>query len=224
MSFRLVLQDVTKEVEASILAMSRPVAQATTASVRLAGENAKNAGRADIAAAGFSAKWQNALRVVYFPKGGQEAGVSLDAAAFIFHKIAYAGVFETGAHIVGRPMLWIPLKTTPLKGIGRGRTTPEMLRKKGLKLFQIKRPGHDPLLAAKLPAFDPSARRKQRLSISRVRGAILGKGKAQGAATQAIPLFVGKTSVTIKKKFDIAGAVSRERGLLPVYYVQNLKV
>ena len=39
-------------------------------------------------------------------------------AAFIYHKIRYAGVFEEGAVIGGQPLLWLPLPTVPLR---RGR-------------------------------------------------------------------------------------------------------
>jgi hypothetical protein len=38
-------------------------------------------------------------------------GPSLQAKAVIFHKFGFAGVFEHGATIEGKPLLWIP--TTP---------------------------------------------------------------------------------------------------------------
>ena len=69
-------------------------------------------GRADIAAAGFSRRWQNAFRVDVFPRGRK---VSVDAAAWVFHKIPYAEVFEEGATIRGRPYLWIALPGTPTR-------------------------------------------------------------------------------------------------------------
>ena len=43
------------------------MARAATAAVREAAEMAKSAGRANIATAGFSRKWQNALRARIFP-------------------------------------------------------------------------------------------------------------------------------------------------------------
>ena len=36
-------------------------------------------------------------------------------AAFIFHKIRYAGVFEEGAVIRGQPLLWLPLGNVPVR-------------------------------------------------------------------------------------------------------------
>ena len=70
----------------------RPIAKAATAAIREAGDIAKRNGRASIAAAGFSQKWQNALRVNIYPPQGD----SLRPAAFVYHKIRYAGVFEDG--------------------------------------------------------------------------------------------------------------------------------
>src|SRR3954453_19221142 len=115
MSFRFSLSDVAKGfVETVTREIERPLAKAATAAVREAGEIAKRDGRASIAAAGFSRKWQNALRVNIYPLQGD----SLRPAAFIFHKIRYAGVFEQGAVIAGQPFLWLPLPTVPLR---RGR-------------------------------------------------------------------------------------------------------
>ena len=76
--------------------MQRPIARAATA-VREAGAIVERNGRASIAAAGFSRKWQNALRVNIYPPQGD----SMRPAAFIFHKIRYPGVFDEGAVIHG---------------------------------------------------------------------------------------------------------------------------
>lgn len=217
---RVVLEDVTDAIKDSILAIQSPVAEAATKAVRTAGDATKRAGRLDIAAAGFGSKWQNTLRVNYFPK----SGASIDAAAFVFHKIPYSVVFEEGATIRGKPLLWVPLKTTPTKGIGRGKTTPKMLAGKGLKLFTIKRAGKPPLLAADIPAFNPRARRKERLTLSKVRSAILGKKSSQGKAVRAVPLFVGISTVHIRKKFHITQIAGGQRDALGGYYVANLKV
>jgi hypothetical protein len=64
MSVRLAFSDVAKSfVDAITREIQRPIAKAATAAVREAGEIAKRDGRASVAAAGFSRKWQNALRV-----------------------------------------------------------------------------------------------------------------------------------------------------------------
>src|SRR5262245_6468951 len=98
MSLRFALTNTAKGfVDTLNSEIQRPIAKAATAAVHETGEIAKRGGRASIAAAGFSRKWQNALRVNNYPSQGQ----SLRPAAFIFHKIRYAGVFEEGAVIRG---------------------------------------------------------------------------------------------------------------------------
>src|SRR6185369_14975452 len=82
---------------------SKDLATAATTAVAEAGAQALKNGRASIAAAGFSRKWQNALRLDVFPKGG----VSVNAAAVLRHTIPYAGIFETGGTIEGP--LWLPI-------------------------------------------------------------------------------------------------------------------
>ena len=79
--------------------VQKPIAKAATAAMKDAGDVAKRTGRSSIASAGFSRKWQNALRVNIYPAQGD----SMRPAAFIFHKIRYAGVFEEGAVISGQP-------------------------------------------------------------------------------------------------------------------------
>jgi len=85
----------------------RPVATAAVAALRETAANAVQEGRANIAGAGrFGPKWQQGLQ---FRTQGAEEG--LQAKAIIFHRFGIAGVFEHGATIQGKPLLWIP--TTP---------------------------------------------------------------------------------------------------------------
>lgn len=86
----------------------RPVAGAAVAALRETARNAVEEGRSNIAGAGtFGPKWQEGLQ--FRTVGATEDGEpSLQAKAIIFHKIGYAGVFEHGATIQGKPLLWIP--------------------------------------------------------------------------------------------------------------------
>jgi hypothetical protein len=90
----------------------RPVATAAVAALREAADDAVEEGRANIAGAGrFGNKWQAGLkrRIVGAREGGEP---SLQAKAIIFHSFGgLAGVFEHGATVQGKPLLWIP--TTP---------------------------------------------------------------------------------------------------------------
>jgi len=87
----------------------RLVATAAVAALRETAANAVQEGRSDIAdAAGrFGPKWQSGLQ--YRTKDAVEDGEpSLQAKAIVFHKFGIAGVFEHGATIQGKPLLWIP--------------------------------------------------------------------------------------------------------------------
>jgi len=123
----------------------QPVAKAAVAALRETAANSVQEGRRDIASAGrFGPKWQSGLQ--YLTKGASEGGApSLDASARIFHRYGIAGVFEQGATISGKPLLWIP--TTP------GGPSP---KKSGKKLVSATVRGH-PML---FDANDHDRRRK----------------------------------------------------------------
>ena len=119
--------------ESVFLAPAEEIERAAQAAVTAAGELAKSDARASILSAGLGGKFAKALRLNVYPK----KGTSLKAAAQIFHKIPYAGVFEEGAAIRGRPRMWVPLPSTP-KRSGRYRMTPERYQKEvGLSLIHI---------------------------------------------------------------------------------------
>jgi hypothetical protein len=88
----------------------RPVATAAVAALRDVAAESVQEGRSNIAAAGAGftrAQWQSGLQ--YRTSGATDGGEpSLQAKAVIFHKYGIAGVFEHGAVIQGKPMLWIP--------------------------------------------------------------------------------------------------------------------
>lgn len=109
----------------------KDVADAAVAALRETAANAVQEGRKDIAAAGrFGPNWQRGLQ--YLTK---DADQGLQAKAIIFHKSALAGVFEHGATIEGKPLLWIP--TTP------GGPSP---KKSGKKLVSVNIAGKAPML------------------------------------------------------------------------------
>jgi hypothetical protein len=90
----------------------QPIATAAVAALRETAANAVQEGRQNIAAAGAGftkAQWQSGLQ--YRTKDAAIGGeASLRGKAFIFHKYGIAGVFEHGATIHGKPLLWIPTR------------------------------------------------------------------------------------------------------------------
>lgn len=181
------------ELAKAFVDKKNPIANAATEAMSDAANIAKAAGRASIAAAGFSSKWQNALRADVYPKGGI---VSMSPAALIHHRIAYSGEFERGGTIRGQPFLWLPIEANlPRRSGGRKWTPKDFVRQFGA-LTSVNRPGKPPLLVA------------------RVR---------QGSRRVALPVFVGVPLVEIGKKFDVTGAVQKAADQLPALYSKHLK-
>src|SRR6516162_4512846 len=87
-----------------------PIANAAVAALEATANNSVKAGRANIATAGLGfqhAQWMSGLkyRMENATKGGE---ATLNPKAIVFHKYGIAGVFEYGATIEGKPLLWIP--------------------------------------------------------------------------------------------------------------------
>jgi hypothetical protein len=83
--------------------LEKKVAEAKAGAIQDSAALAIAEGRANIAGAGLPARWQQALRFKFFAnKGG-------DPAALIFDVMPITRVFETGATIRGRPLLWLPI-------------------------------------------------------------------------------------------------------------------
>ena len=178
----------------------RPIAKAATAAVSDAAGIAKRDGRQDIAAAGLSRKWQNALRTKVFPS----QGVSMRPAAIIYHRIPYAAVFEEGAIIRGRPLLWLPTEHVPLRSGGHRMTPAQYARSIGPLVGIVSRFG-TPLLVPK----------------HRAKGTRRRPGT--GSVDQRKPLYIGVPVAVIGKRFDIAGVVARAAERLPELYVKHFE-
>jgi hypothetical protein len=113
--------------------IERQIEEAKAGAVQDAADLAVSEGRANIASAGFSGRWQAALDSTFFPnKGG-------DPAALIFHRIPFAGVFQRGIRIGGRPLLWLPIE----KNLPAGIHSP---RAYGGRLVSVNVRGKRPLL------------------------------------------------------------------------------
>lgn len=181
------------------------MAKAATAAVTRATGEAKTAGRASIQEAGFSAKWQNALQAKVYPEGG----VSLNAAGLVYHKISYAGIFQEGGTIAGRPLLWLPIEAN-LPG-GEKWTPARFVQSIG-PLRSVRNARGRPLLVGQVGIGST--------------GAVLPRqrGRSMVRSRQAwLPVFVGIDVVEIAKRFHVTEAVEAANARLPAYYEANLK-
>lgn len=172
------------------------LSSAATGAMSDVADKAKRAGRANIASNGFSSKWQNALRSVVYPKGKS----SLSPSAIIFHKIPYAGVFENQTTITAKTAkyLWIPMPG--ISGSGRSKKiSPKewVASKSNLQFVQ--------------------ANGKAYLVVKDS-----GRHNTSGLKS-GTPVFYGVTSVSLKKKFNILGAVQSAANSISAYFDGRLK-
>jgi hypothetical protein len=209
LALKLVYSAVKGELGQALVALANPIAVAATGAIRDAAAQVKSEGRAAIASGGFGPKWQNALRVNVYP----QRGLALDPAALAFHKIPYAGIFETGGRIAGKPLLWVPISGTPARVSGQRFTPKTFTQQIGPLVFFKSRKGL-PLLASPI-----SGRPTSKLTVARFR-----KGQAgQGSNIQLQPVFVGLPVVNIRARFNLHAVFQRAQASLGEFYLQNLK-
>jgi hypothetical protein len=214
MSMRLTLSAIAGGFLRAMTEGERPIAKAATAAVREAAELAKSGGRTSIAAAGFSRKWQNALRANVYPRGRE----SMRAAALIYHKVPYAEVFEHGSVIHGKPLLWLALPNAPF-GAGGRRIPPSKFRQQvGTPLYTIRQPGKPPMLGANVRMT--KARSGKAISLAALRR---GRNPGGKGSVQLVPLYVGIDVASIGKRFAILAAIQRAAARLPELYLKNFR-
>lgn len=194
-------------------AMEKPMARAATAAVHDAGYSAKIGGQEAILAGGMSARFARIYTVKFYPRFGD----SIDAAAFVYHKTDYAGIFQTGGTVHGKPRLFIPLPGVPKK-IGRNRVTPRIYEQRIGPLFPVQRPGKPLLLMAKVASS--KARLNRKFTVGSLRSGHANRGHR---SLISVPMFVGVDQVTIPKKFDTRPASQRALKMLPSLYQRYLQ-
>lgn len=187
--------------------VEKPIARAATAAVKQAAGLIKKEGAAEIKSAGFSQRASRTLRYDLDP----ERGDSIDISATFKFRVGYFNVFEEGATITGKPLLWVPTENVPFGTRGRRLTPKEYVERVG-PLFSA-RGSSKPMLLGK-GSRSSGILRASRSSV-KVRRSSVRRGTLQG---QAVPLFIGVKSITIPKKFDIKGVVRRVSTKIPELY------
>lgn len=215
--FEIVIAQATGTFDEYMERKHGAVARAATAAMDDTRDNLLKDGRASIASAGFPTGMQKALRGVRYPRGSKQ---SIDAAAFIWHRSNYAGVFETGATIQGRPMLWLPLSTTMPK-LGKQKVSPGLMSRKGIDLVSLRSKKGTPLLGAPVPVR--TSRQKLSYNTGKVSWSMLKSGRTGKGPFRTVPLFHGVRSVTVSKQFDITGAAEKAQRALPTLFFQHFE-
>jgi len=186
---------------------TKKIARAATLAVTEAAALIKAEGRSSVAS--LSGKLANSVFAKVFPGRGD----SLTPAAMVGMKVKYASVFEEGATVSGKPLLWIPLSSAPA-GRGGARMGPGQFVKNVGVLYTIKRPGKPPLLAAVVRS--PSATSAPSL-------AALKRGRNPGGRgkIRLVPLYVGVPTVTDPKKYNLTEIIQKYADDLPKLYERN---
>jgi hypothetical protein len=214
-SLRLVVSAVKGQFTDAIQAMYQPIAVAATAAIHDAGALVLRDGRAAIASGGFGPKWQRTLKVNYYPG----RAVSAKPALLAYHKIPYAGVFETGARIGGSPLLWLPLGSLPAK-IGGRRMTPRNYAAAVGPLHSIRAPGRRPMLAGYMPL---GKRGPGKITLPKLRAGARASRNGRTAGLVSVPLFVGVTQVQLHKHFDLQAVFEAARASLGPAYLRHIQ-
>jgi hypothetical protein len=183
------------------------LAKAATATMRGVQDIIKRDGRAAIGAGGFSSRFQNAFRVNLYPSSGD----ALNPVVFAYHKVPWAGQFEDPQPVSGHPLLWLPIDANlPLQARGK-RWTPKDFTNQIGPLRSGKR-GSKPLLFGQV-----------RVGKS---GGVLALPSKRGNRhfskqdKEWRPVFVGVSSVTDPKRFDISAVVAKADGQIDALYAK----
>jgi hypothetical protein len=214
--FHLVYSAVKGEWAEAMRQKYLPVATAATRAIEDVALQVKTRGRSAIAAAGFSRRWQNALRVNVYPERGR---VSVDAAAFIYHKIPYAGVFEDGARISGSPFLWIPFSNVQQR-IGGKRLTPRLFIATVGPLHSVNVPGKPPMLAAYVSANFGGGKK---ITLASLRAGMRRRSKSGAGSVRSVPIFFGINAVQLRARFGLQAIFNSGRASLAQAYLNHMK-
>lgn len=195
MTLRIAYSILTGEFARNLEAMQEPIARTMSSVMDDVAAEAKVDGRAEIARAGFSKRWQGALRVDRYPKAPR---ISIDSAVVVRSKIPYAGVFEDGATITGKPLMWVPLPTVTFKKVGGTSVTPQSYTQFVGPLFPSTSARGTPLLMARVK-MPKKAGPLDKVSLSKLRRGVSGP---QGVE-RSVPIFAGIKSANQKERLNI---------------------
>ncbi len=210
-SARFIFEFIKGNFEEQALKLQKPIAKAATAAVKEAGKLVKAEAKRALSQAGFG-RVSNAMRTVVKPKTGD----SIESSVEFFLRPAYLNVFEKGAAIRGRPLLWIPLDTVPFGDRGRRLTPQQYIERIGP--LHSARGTSKPLLVGK--GSRAGILRATSKAVRLRKGAVRA-GRIQG--TTNVPLFVGVPAINITKRLELREIVRKIGDQIGDLYLKNFK-
>lgn len=128
--------------------MAKPVETALAGALREAADLIQKRGRDNIRSAGFtSRRWVNGFNARVEVR--RDAGVARSTIN-VFHRVGFAGIFEEGGTIVGKPFLYVPVQRNLPPGEN---WTPRRFVRTVGPLASV-RGARRPILVGKPPGFD----------------------------------------------------------------------
>ena len=212
---KLILDAAISQFQAGLDQAADTMARAATAAVRDVGIGARNAVRANMRSAGLPAFWgtgNRGVQVRFTPSKGQAP--SIDASANVHGGPGFLGVFEVGAQIGGKPLLWLPLKDIPQK-IGGRAMRPALFRANFGPLVSAKN-SPIPLLLGQIAVGAAGYTPATKKTVYRFR-------RAKTAAHKAwVPCFIGITAVQLHKRLQFLEILDAAQQALPERYAEYI--
>lgn len=201
-----------------------PLAKALTMSMRDGAKLLQTDTRAAIVAAGLGPRFARQFKAFGFPR----RQFSLTPAIRGWHARAwkgsqigrYANIFARGGTIRGRPLLWVPLPTAPLK-IGGMATTPKLYVANIGPLVPLKGTRR-PLLAGQSLRAVEGRRATVGALKTGARNAATRASGGRARRTVVVPMFVGLPSVKIPKMVNMAPIFARVQMQLPKFFEERM--
>lgn len=218
-ALKLLVAATRGDFDRAVQAATKEVADADAATMREVTDLAKTGGRRAIASAGFSVRWQNALRSRIWVNDADRVG---GTAGQVSLQSSYGGIFDKGGDITGKPTVWLPI----LDNLPRSTTkwTPSAFNAQIGKLsFVPAGNGHGPMLVGKVAIGKAGKTKSAPLRGNSARAARSRTNFFVRSAAKTLPMFVGLESVHIGKKFDIEAAADVAMKQYPDIFAKNLK-
>lgn len=209
-----------------------PMAAAATAAVRETADEIRRDGRRVLRAAFPHGKARHVVNsfIVRVEDGGDAVrslsgrdrarllkGNSIDAVAHAYHIYGYFAVFEAGARIGGKPLIWIPAPLLP-STIGGLKMTPKNFIKSIGRLHKIDGP-RGPMLVGSVAG----SRTAVRVTLANLRAANGGgRGRSRLKTVENVPMFFGVSSIALRRRLDLKGVYARAAVGLRDRYFRNL--
>jgi hypothetical protein len=192
--------------------LQQPVVLAAQAAIKEAAGLVKKESAAVLSNAGLK-RDRRAMRARIVPK---RPDPTVSPHAEFFLRPAYLNVFQEGATVAGKPLLWVPLDSVPDGDRGRKLTPKQYTQRVGP--LHSARGADTPMLVGKGTTKTIT---RATSKFVRFRKKAVTSGKLQGSAN--VPLYVGISAARIKKRMSLSAVVRRVASQVGELFQKHLR-